>query len=195
MITTTRPEAYPTTLTETFLIDNEDEIQAAWTMYLDAFGDLAELAMQRHVMHPHEFRDVLTDTRIRKYRVVGPDGQLHGLGAFTNNLPAVPLVSPAFFRRNWPDQFAADQCWHVLFLATSRTGRFTNPAAFRDIIVAMFRQAAGGVVGLDVCTYNAEVRRLPQTVRVLLARTVGPVPAAQVDAQHFWVYDCRGGAV
>ncbi len=191
VITATSPKyTYRTTLTVHSVLEGP-LAEEAWRLYLSAFGELAELAVQRHVMHHEEFYEVMADDKVDKYLSVGDDGKLQGLGTFTNDLTAVPLISPAYFRHRWPKLFVANKIWYVGFVATTRR----QPAAFTDIIAAMFNRAAGGIVALDVCTHNQHVRNLPQAVEKLLARTVAPVPATQLDAQNYWLYDCTGDAV
>src|SRR5258706_16131432 len=80
--------------------------EEAWTLYSEAFDELNALAVQRHLMYRNEFDDVMADPRVQKYLCLDVDDALRGMSIYTNDLGAVPLISPPYFERHWPEHFA-----------------------------------------------------------------------------------------
>ena len=89
----------------------------AWRLYTEVFDDLRFRAVQRQVMYRPEFDSVMTDRRVSKCLAQDDGGGLRGLSTFTNDLAAVPLISPEYFERRWPDRFAARRIWYCGFVA------------------------------------------------------------------------------
>src|SRR5437667_6161176 len=139
---------------------HESLLEEAWTLYHEAFRELNAYAVQRHLMYRNEFDEVMRDSRVEKYLCLDDGGALCGLSTFTNDLDAVPLISPPYFERRWPQHYADRRIWYVGFMAVSATGRAAN--AFVELIESMYLVAAtqNGIVALDMCRFNDEVRRL-----------------------------------
>jgi hypothetical protein len=169
-------------------------LETSWTLYHDAFKGLNALAVQRHLMYRHEFDDVAGDPRIQKYLCLDDDGTLVGLSTYTNDLDAVPLISPAYFERRWPDLYADHKIWYCGFVATSRTA--APGAAFSDLVEAMYLLAAtqGGLICLDFCRFNDTSHHMSRVVRLMLHRLSGDVRAERMDEQNFWAYEFPQGA-
>lgn len=170
----------------TTLLLPADDLDTAWKLYEAAFRDLDTLAVQRHLMHRSEFDAVATDHRIRKYLCEDDAGLLAGLATFTNDLDAVPLISPSYFERRWPDWYTQQQIWYVGFLAVAPSRWSTG--VYTGLVHAMFRdlQAEGGHLAvLDVCTERA---RLPESVTATLARIDAGASSCQLDAQSYHGY-------
>jgi hypothetical protein len=164
-------------------------LEDAWTLYRDAFQELNALAVQRHLMYRHEFDEVMHDRRVHKYLCLDDDGALCGLSTYTNDLDAVPLISPAYFERRWPTHYAQRRIWYVGFVAVHRNGRAMN--AFVELVEAMQLVAAprNGIVGLDVCRYNDEARRLSRATNLLVRRITSTVRMERADEQSYWLYE------
>jgi hypothetical protein len=161
----------------------------AWRLYQHCFRPVNELAAQRHLMNRAEFDEVMHDKRIRKYLWTDNDGDrraVTGMSTYTNDLDAWPLVSPAYFRRNWPDHYAARRIWYCGFVGVRGVGT----PAFGELVEAMYRVAAddGGIIFLDICGHNAK-RGLPDAIERRLEGLAGVVKATPVDVQTFWSYE------
>lgn len=159
-----------------------DLLTSAWRLHEEAFADLGELAVRRHLMRRDEFVGVMIDPRVRKYLAFDA-GQLVGLSAFTNDLDALPLISPAYFRRRWPAHYAELRIWYCDFVAVGRDGE----AAFAALMEAMLALAEGenGIVAADFCRVDDRLRRvlegLPDTHPARMR-------AECVDEQSYRVY-------
>lgn len=169
-------------------------VEEAWALYDDAFQELNGLAVQRHLMYRDEFDSVMRDTRVEKYLCLDDTGTLCGMSTFTNHLDAVPLISPRYFQRRWPQHYAERRIWYVGFVAVHRDGRTVN--AFLELVEAMQLVVAlrNGVVGLDVCRYNDEARNLSRAVGLLVRRITPEVRVERADEQSYWLYEFPGAA-
>jgi hypothetical protein len=171
-------------------ITDDRLLEAAWNLYLEAFEDLNARAAQRHLMYRPEFDEVMQDTRIDKYLAMEADGTLSGIACYTNYLEAIPLIAPAYFERNWPEHFAARRIWYIVFVATSQHAQGND--AFAQIVEQMYLVAAtqNGLVGLDICSYNDEVRRMSKIFRLMVGRLCNNnMRFSRVDQQSFWMYE------
>lgn len=173
-----------------------DRLEESWQLYQTAFEHLNSMTVQRHLMTRKEFDGVAADRRIEKWIIVRPEnGQIIALATYTNVLEAWPLISPAYFERRWPTQYALSRIWYCGFVAVDRTApRLT----FLELITEMYRVAerADGVIGLDICRYNNAALRLGQIVgRALGSISAGRVVAELADAQQFYLYRAHNPAV
>jgi len=167
---------------------HESIIEDAWTLYRDAFEELNALAVQRHLMYRDEFVKVMLDRRVQKYLALADDGSLCGLSTYTNDLHAVPLISPPYFERHWPEHYAQGRIWYVGFVAVKSDAPVTT---FPELIEAMHRTSAvhNGITALDICGRTNEARHLPRAVRTLLHRLSGNVRMQRLDEQSYWLYE------
>lgn len=165
-------------------------IEEAWTLYHTAFRELNAYAVQRHLMYRHEFDEVMRDTRVRKYLWLNDDGALGGLSTYTNDLDAVPLISPQYFERRWPDLYAQRRIWYCGFVGVHPNCQ-GNHRAFADMVEAMYLEAAtsGGIIALDMCRFNDESRRLSRAIPLMLHRLSGNVRTERMDEQSYWLYE------
>ena len=164
-----------------------DQVEAAWQLYLDAFSDLAAHAVQRHLMFRNEFDETAADTRVLKYLAYEEDGTLGGLSTYSNRLESMPMISPQYFERRWPEHYAEGRVWYCGFVAVHPPGN----GAFLTLVEAMYRHAekARGVIALDVCQYNDDLHRLPKAIKLMLTRiSKGVVRTEHADSQQYWVY-------
>lgn len=170
-------------------ISDAAEIERLWDAYADVFAGIDALAVQRHLMYRSEFEDVMRDARVQKYLSLDDSGNLCGLSTYTNQLEAMPLISPAYFRRRWPELYAQRKVWYCGFVAVFPEGRANH--AFAEMVEAMYLTAAAqnGIIALDFCRHNDDERKMSRVIRAMLHRLSGNVNAQCVDQQSFWLYE------
>jgi hypothetical protein len=165
-----------------------DALEEAWQLYETAFTTLNTLTIQRHLMYRSEFDDVAADPRIQKWLVFDGEGRLVGLAAYTNHLDAWTLISPEYFARRWPRQYAAKTIWYCGFVAAP----YVVSGVFQLLVERMFRvvEEQDGVISLDFCRYNS---RLATAVQLLMRRmSGGRCVSRSADEQQFWTYEPNG---
>lgn len=173
-----------------------DLAHTAWNLYRDAMSTVNDLAAQRHLMTRTEFDQVAADTRIDKLLALDDAGQLAGLATLTNQLDAVDLIADEFFRRHWPDAHREHRIWYIGLVAVhpQQQGR----GAFGDLFTHIYDVAAphDGLVGLDICRFNEDIRHLPHAIQLLLRRmSGGRAVTERVDTQSFWLHDLTGATL
>ena len=170
-------------------ITDEDLQEALWTLYQDAFQELNTLAVQRHLMYRSEFDEVMRDSRVSKYLALQDDGTLCGVATYTNDLDAVPLISPRYFERHWPEHYAARKIWYIGFVAVNPEHQGNE--AFASLVEQMYLVASSqnGLVGLDICTYNDDVRRMSRIFRLMVGRLSENMRFNRIDQQSYWLYE------
>jgi len=165
-------------------------LDRAWALYSKAFDELRIEAVQRHVMYRDEFDQLMADPRVLKFRPVDeadPDRVL-ALSTFTNDLTAVPLVSPDYFRHRWPDLYDQRRIWYNPFFAIEPKHR--GSGIFEQVIATMWELVlkSDGIAALDVCGRNERIgltTAITHTVR-------GITPSARatpIDAQTYWLFE------
>lgn len=170
-----------------------DLAEQAWKLYSDAFTELNALAIQRHLMTREEFDAVLADPRVDKVLTHDDAGELAGVATFTRDLDAVPLISPAYFERRWPELYTERRIWYIGFVAVAERARKTG--AFIEAFAHYYNRAdaENGIVCLDVCSYNETAHRLPQSIAAWLRKLSGHRSAAErADTQAYWIFDMQG---
>jgi hypothetical protein len=170
---------------------HENLIEEAWQLYHDAFRDLNALAVQRHLMYRHEFDEVMLDERVQKYLCLDDDDTLCGLSTYTNNLHAMPLISPQYFERRWPQHYAERRIWYCGFVAVHPDRRAGS--VFIELVRAMYLVAAAqnGIISLDMCRLNDQSRRMSKVIPLMLHRLSGDVRTERMDEQSYWLYEFR----
>jgi hypothetical protein len=166
----------------------EELLDEAWEFYRQAFDELRTLAVQRHVYHRHEFEAQMADERVLKY--VGVDGdQVFALATATNDLHAVPLISPDYFASRWPELYAARQIYYVGFTAVQSGSR--GLGVFVRLLRRMGEQilAEESIMVLDVCAHNEAEYGLPNVVKVASGRLHQGVRSRRLDSQSYWIYE------
>ncbi len=177
------------------LVTEDELIESAWRLYEEAFQDLKSLAVQRHLMYRDEFDEVMRDSRVQKYLCFSDDGgELVGLSTYTNDLHAMPLIAPEYFARRWPEQYRQRKIWYCGFVAVGSAKQYRG--AFADLVEAMYLMAANqnGIIALDFCRYNDQLRNMSRVIRLMLHRLSGGVQAECMDQQSFWVYEFPAAA-
>ncbi|BFU44135.1 hypothetical protein [Krasilnikovia sp. MM14-A1004] len=161
---------------------------AAWHFYRETFDELRVLAVNRHLMHRHEFDDLMGDKRITKY--VARDGdEIVGLSAQTDDLHAIPLISPDYFAHRWPEEYAQRRIFYCVFVGAKPGPR--GMGVFVRLLREQMRPitAVNGMVNIDVCTHNEVMHSLPERVETILGRITGSARAQRLDSQSFWCYE------
>ena len=174
---------------------NDDELgETAWQLYDAAFRELNAMAVQRHLMYRHEFDEVMSDTRVQKYLCVDDDGTLAGLATYTNDLDAVPLIAPQYFERHWPEHYAGKRIWYIGFVAVHP--QVQGKHMFKQLVEQLYVTAAtqNGLVGIDICSYNDDVRRMSRVFRLLVSRMSGTMRFNRIDQQSYWLYEFPSAA-
>jgi hypothetical protein len=175
-------------------IRDDDLQETLWKMYLDAFDDLNTMAVQRHLMFREEFDEVMRDSRIQKYLALGDDGTVLGVATYTNELSAVPLISPPYFERHYPEHYAAKRIWYIGFVAVDP--QVQGREVFAQLVEQMYlvASAQNGLVGLDICTYNDETRHMSRVFRLMIRRQTSNMKFNRIDQQSYWLYEFPAAA-
>jgi hypothetical protein len=164
--------------------------ETAWALYSKAFDELRTEAVQRHLMYRDEFDLLMADVRVLKFRPVDdadPDRVL-ALSTFTNDLTAVPLISPDYFRHRWPDLFDQRRIWYNPFFAIDPEHR--SSGIFEQVIATMWDRVldSNGIAALDVCRRNDMIgltAAITNTVRAITPTA----RATALDAQTYWLFE------
>jgi len=175
-------------------ITDDELIETAWQLYQEAFADLRSLAVQRHLMYRSEFEDVMRDHRVQKYLALHDDGTLLGISTYTNDLKAVPLIAPEYFERHWPEHFRARKIWYIGFVAVHPHAQ--GREAFAQLVEQMYLVASSqnGLVGLDICSFNDDVRHMSRIFRLMVTRLSGTMRFDRIDQQSYWLYQFPSAA-
>jgi hypothetical protein len=179
------------TVVETRTVLEGDLREQAWKLYLQSFDELRYLAVQRHVMYGDEFDAVMADPLVDKFLIWGVDGSLQGLSTMTAHLSSMPLVSPEYFARRWPERYQAGLVFYIGFLGVHPDSHGTG--VFGDLVRAMTEPVANleGLAVIDVCTYNKDKLHLPRAIRWLASTWASSVEMADLDAQTYVGYDFK----
>jgi hypothetical protein len=167
-----------------------DLAESAWRLYTEAFAELRTAAVQRHVMHRHEFDEVMADERVLKYFSTDADrsSAVSALATFTNDLESMPLISPDYFAHRWPALFADRRIWYLGFFAVKPSHRSTG--IFEGVIDRMWQNvvASDGMGALDICRHNDEAG-LPQAIHRALDSFTDGVRVSRIDEQAYWIFE------
>ncbi|MFE9319421.1 hypothetical protein ACIHDR_45835 [Nocardia sp. NPDC052278] len=171
---------------ETPAIGPTPDRDAAWTFYSETFTEINTMAAQRHLMRRDEFVDVMGDERIAKYLLFDDDNTIVGLGVSTNDLDAWPLISPAYFRCNYPEHYAARTLWYIGFIGVRPDLR----GGFAAMLEAMSapQRHAGGVALMDYCAFNVDEKAVLASSLRILGRYSDP-RMRTLDTQTFVAYE------
>ena len=169
------------------LVVEGDVAEAIWQMYEEAFTPLDELAAQRHLWTRDEVLAELANPAIVKF--IGWSGDRPvGLAMITNELELVPMISPAFLRRRFPEQAARNAIFYGIVIFV-RPG-FRGKTLFARLSSLMGQETAlhQGVVLFDVCSYNREHRAVDDN----LSQLAVPFPNSSmtlVDQQSWFAIE------
>jgi hypothetical protein len=151
------------------------EADALWELYRASFDPLRTLAAQRHLMHRYEFDEVMGDPRIHKLvvRDSAVEGSPVALATITNDLTAVPLVSPDYFEARWPDHYAPRRIWYIIFLGVEPDHQGAGATPLLIGGAHSLLPPDGGIIAMDMCDFNEKELNLP-AVFLRVARTFVP---------------------
>lgn len=171
-----------------------DALRAAWELYYTAFEDIDGLAVQRHLMYWEEFGAVADDVRVQKWIVTDQAGDMTGLSVITGDLDAWPLVSPRYFERHYPREYADRAVWYIGFVCVRQNPR-PEPHTFRELIGRMAPQveSSRGIAVMDWCKTNVEALNLPRATSMVLSGYNPDVTHRTIDYQQFDAYRFDGG--
>ena len=143
--------------------------------------------MQQHLWSREEVLAELADERIVKY-IGWSDDRPVGLGMITRHLELVPMISPTFLRRRFPDQADRNAIFYGVMIFVRPEYRGKTMFARLGTHMAEETAQAGGVVLFDVCSFNRENGSLDQN----LGRLVRPFPhssMSMVDQQTWFAIE------
>jgi len=152
------------------------EAGACWSFYDRAFEGLRSRAAQRHAQTQSEFDDQMGDKPV-------------GMTTLTNDLSAVPLISPEFYQARWPQFYAAQQIWYVGFLAVDPDYFGTGVLAQMINSICAVIPQQGGVIAADICQFNQDALMLPETFGRLAGTFNRRVEKQRLDTQVYWGYE------
>ena len=164
-----------------------ERAEMLWQMYEHAFAPLEELAMQQHLWSREEVLAELADERIVKF-VGWSDDRPVGLGMITRHLDLVPMISPTFLRRRFPEQAERDAIFYGIMIFVRPDYRGKTMFARLGTHMAEETAQAGGVVLFDVCSFNRDNGSLDQN----LGRLARPFPRSSmsmVDQQSWFAVE------
>ena len=164
-------------------------VEPLWRLYSEALGELRTRAVQRHLMTRDEFAEVLADRRVVKYVAEDDSGTPAGLATLTDDLEAVPLISPDYFAHRWPEWYARRRIWYAVFVAVDRDARAAQ--VFPGLMAELGRLPGdeGGIVAMDFCRERAESGRMPAAIGWLIEQEVPGVRPERLDEQSYWAYE------
>jgi hypothetical protein len=158
-------------------------VSALWEHYEEAFTPLRELALLNHLYDRSAFERLADDPMVHK--VIGWSGGAPvALGMVTNQLEAVPQISPPFLRRQFPEQAERDAIYFGILVFVAPGHRSTT--MFARIVTGMGQVTAekGGVIVFDVSHHNQSLG-----VDRQLERVAGWFPSSRfsrIDTQAYY---------
>lgn len=165
-----------------------DMIVDAFNFHDRMMSPIDLVAAQRHTIWWIEFETLCRDERIGKYVGTDDNGIIVALGASTNDLDAVPLISTRFYEHRYPKLYARHAIWYVLFVAVdSRRAPGGYSAMITEMMQPMVR--AEGIAALDLCAHNYEDRNLARGTYAIILRTAPNAGFHEDDWQRFIMYD------
>ncbi len=126
-----------------------------WDLYHDAFEPLQELALLNHLYPRADFEALLADPAITKL-VARADSRPVGLAMITNELAAVPQISPPFLRRRYPDEAERNAVFFGIMILVADSRRRSSVFARLIAGMAQITADANGVVVFDICRHNVD---------------------------------------
>jgi hypothetical protein len=167
----------------------EDLLDPAWEFYEATFSPLRTRSATRHLMTRSEFEPMMADRRAPKYLTRDAAG-VTGLSVMTDDLDAVPLISPPFFAAHWPELYRQRRLIYCVFIGAvpGERGDGVFVALQREIYDRMVAPVDASVL-LDICLWNEDQLRLPWAVEGILTQIGGAARATRVDSQSYWLYE------
>lgn len=170
------------------------DTEAFWSLYLRAFEPLRARAAARNVLHREEFVAEMADPRVDKY--VAWDGEHHAVGitTLTDDLSAVPWVSPEYYAAQFPEHAARGALYYLGFtLVHPRARRGT---VFVDMMEPLLSRLVSedAVVCGDVCGFNNAAHGFEANVITMLTTAATDVDVEVLDTQTYYSARFQGNA-
>ncbi|MEO6880642.1 MAG: hypothetical protein ABI181_06765 [Mycobacteriaceae bacterium] len=155
----------------------ETDTTAFWALYLRAFEPLRTRAAARNVLHHEEFVEEMNDARVQKYVAWDHEGHAVGLTTLTDDLAAVPWVSPEYYAAQFPEHAARGALYYLGFTLVHPRAR--RGSAFTDMMQPLLSRLVRerAVVCSDVCAFNNAAHGFEGNVIAMLTN------AAEVDVE------------
>ena len=116
------------------------------------------------------------------------------MATLTDDLSAVPLISPEFYAARWPQFYAGQQIWYVGFLAVDPYYHGTGVLARMIGSICTVVPQHGGVVAADICQFNQDAMLLPDAFARLVGAFARQPEKQRIDTQVFWAYEFSSSA-
>ena len=180
-----RRRSAPGIRVESLGVLGDADVAACWAMYSAAFEPLRTRAATRHVMYEDEFTAAMRDPRLEKRVGFGGDGRPIGMALLTRDLHAIPWISPEFFAHRHPEEAARGAVLYIGFILVHPD--LQGGLLFHKLIKPIAEEVAAerGVVAFDMCTFNADVIRLPDAILRAIRRYTAAADQVE-DVQTFY---------
>lgn len=167
---------------------NPQETEELYQLYLRAFGPVAQVAAARHVLSRAEFTEEMTDARLEKYLVLGEQDHPLGMATLTQHLESVLWVSPEYYARRYPAEWAAGTIFYMGFVLIDP--RHHRNGAFTTMVQPMLDRVeeVHGVVCWDVCDYNIDVIGLNEAMAKVVRSRTGTT-LDHIDTQRYYAME------
>ncbi len=174
---------------------DEDTAARSWELYVEAFTPLVPLTAHPHLLHRQEFLDLVRHPRVESYLLRDDDGALIGQASLTNDLTLIPWISPAFYRRRWPEAAAEGRLHFMAFLFVAP--RFQRHGLLGPLAREAARPLADrrAVLGFDVCEFNDAQLSFTRILDEEVARLGAGHDIAVIDVQRFYAVTFDGTPV
>jgi hypothetical protein len=133
---------------------SDAHVDLFYRLYTAAFGPMQARAAARHMLSAAEFAEEMADKRIDKYVAWNDSGEPTALTTFTNDLTAVPWISPQFYAARYPQEAARGAVFYMGYTLVDpdRAVLRTFPSMMQVLVNRMTEMR--GVCVFDVCSYN-----------------------------------------
>jgi GNAT superfamily N-acetyltransferase len=160
-----------------------EHIAHFYQLYLAAMAPMQTRAAARHLLTAEEFTRDMTDPRVQKHVVWDENGTPVGLGTYTLDLATVPFISPSFYERCYPQEYARGAIVYLGFLLVHPGAR--GQGALRMILNSAIDlvRSVDGVIVFDVCAHN-DANTLGYMRDLMLA--TGESTIEPVDVQTYY---------
>jgi hypothetical protein len=176
---------------ETVQVTTHDQDREFWSYYAKQMEDIQSLAVQAHQAPQEHFRYWMNDEDLTRYAARNDTGELVGLSMMTSYLPSwAGSVSPEYFERHFPVEFAQRRIFYICFVTASERG------AFQELIATMLAEinAVDGIASLDWSDHNRIVRHLDRASAHVIRRLNPTMREQVIDTQQYMLYTFAPGS-
>jgi hypothetical protein len=162
-----------------------------WSLYEEAFAPSKTLSPCRQYLTEEEFLAELADERIIKF-VLWDGAEPLAMALIATDLAAVPWISPPYFERRFPEEFARGALWYFgALLSAPHVRRMGNAELLLDHIVN-FVVSSEAVACFDCASFNAHL--LPQLVKDATRKqaNLDDADCLELDLQTYYAFTARG---